>query len=435
MRALRQREPPFGHRGRALCVAAALVAAATPAARAASPYEIAAEWRNGRLSCRSAPDGFAFRGIEYVPGLGVVAYGDRLMLRVHRQMPHVTLGLVPNRHDRLQPRYASLRQDPASSRRLMVKTQLERAGLERRLESRLVAFDPDRRTETEAEFPRPDGKRDWSVIRLLGNTDGRLFAYAGLVEPSGTASGVGDRTDVVRQDFYRFESGRWLRLTPLAHDVLHVRDACVVEGRLIVVGTTFARRRVGGLAARGLAAAAIVDNNWAITSLPPAAADWEVEALACGRTRESVHLLSRVGNASRLHRFDGATWNPVALPEGDTPLPALRFTAIAIDTHGIPWLASTRTDGDGTGRLHRYGGGSWEVYPLPAVAGVHSYFVSGLAFDDDGAGWAVANYGGDARFPEARGLLLTSEGTTWRYRDWSWSFLRQRYFGLLGAFR
>ena len=75
---------------------------------------------------------------------------------------------------------------------------------------------------------------------------------------------------------------------------------------------------------------------------------------------------------------------------------------------------------------------------LPAVPEVSSYTLTGIAFDDDGNGWAIANRNGNATTPESHGILLAYDGNVrneWRLRGWKWNRLRQRWFGLFGNLR
>jgi hypothetical protein len=179
-------------------------------------------------------------------------------------------------------------------------------------------------------------------------------------------------------------------------------------------------------------------------------------ALRCGRTRDRVYALAvtpapdqpigqrRLTGTPALYRFHGSNWQSVSMPasdaaaSGNTP----RVTAFALDRGGAPWL-SYAGDRERAATLHRYDGGVWTSVPLPRVAGVAFYSLTGLAFDDDGNGWAIANRDGNATVPESHGILLGYDGTVrdagtesaWRLRGWRWNPLRQRWLGLLGNLR
>jgi hypothetical protein len=178
--------------------------------------------------------------------------------------------------------------------------------------------------------------------------------------------------------------------------------------------------------------------------------------LRCGRTRDRIYALAvtpaaaqpigtrNLTGAPALYRFDGSSWRLLSLPaseaaaNGDAP----RVTAFTLDRNGALWL-SYATDGERSASLHRYDGGVWTSVPLPRVPEVAFYSLTGLAFDDDGNGWAIANRDGNSTVPESHGILLGYDGTVhdavtaraWRLRGWRWNPFRQRWLGLLGNLR
>jgi hypothetical protein len=178
--------------------------------------------------------------------------------------------------------------------------------------------------------------------------------------------------------------------------------------------------------------------------------------LRCGRTRDRIYALAVTPAAGRpigtrnltgapaLYRFDGSKWQPLSLPAGeaDASGDAPRVTAFTLDRGGALWL-SYAGDGERSATLHRYDGGVWSAAPLPRVPEVAFYSLTGLAFDDDGNGWAISNRDGNSAVPESHGILLGYDGTVrdavpasaWRLRGWRWNPLRQRWFGLFGNLR
>ena len=93
---------------------------------------------------------------------------------------------------------------------------------------------------------------------------------------------------------------------------------------------------------------------------------------------------------------------------------------------GEPWIAAGSD-------LHRHHDGRWSVAAATGASLPSGAVIEGIAFDDAGTGWAVANSPGDADEPKARGFLVRFDAATRELRGITWSPLRQRGFGLFGA--
>jgi hypothetical protein len=414
----------------------------------AAPYEIPADWSRPDAICARVPDGFAFDSIEQVPGLGVVAYADRLVLRIESGKPWVTLGMATRRGDGHVTHYASMRA-LGDGRRLWVRSTLRRTATALQRDAETVVFDPEAgRVETFA-FPASDRAEAWSVIRLLGDADNRMFAYAGRGRPVSIPPRFDEVWPAIEQRFYRLRSDHWEPLPPLDPATVSATDACVVDGRLVVVGVRFSEDASGGVTRRDGVSARLVDGHWAIEVLEnlQVAPAWQTESLACGRSRDSIVVLGTLAGAddspsraflrgpNTLHRFDGERWRRISLPaSADGPRGRSRVTALALDRTGAAWIARDLPDSSGAS-VYRHDSAAWVPHVLPPLAALGERYVSGLAFDEDGTGWAIANRSGDAIDPESCGFLLRFDGDTWQHRGWTWNRLRQRGFGLFGSLR
>jgi hypothetical protein len=169
----------------------------------------------------------------------------------------------------------------------------------------------------------------------------------------------------------------------------------------------------------------------------PAELPWDPDALAC--TGSSAFMLgvtaapgqdaeaTFLAGALTLHRLDAGVWKPVGLPAFDAKGSTPKVTALSVDHGGALWLA---TDADGA--IHRYADGHWAEPVRTSIPSIGDVAIEGLAFDDEGIAWAIANLPGDDDTPNPRGLFLRFDGTAWSLRGVTWNPLRQRGFGLLG---
>jgi hypothetical protein len=449
---------------RTTLVTTALLLAVQPRAphAIAGPYEIRAEWTDDTHRLTPAGVDFAFDAIEYVPRLGVMVYGDHLLLRIEHGEPFVTLGIAPSQDDVPPVRYGSAAL-LADGGRLITRTSVrsEKGGARIR-ETRVVRFDADEAVEREFRFPPPSEGTAWTSIRLFTDADGQVFAYAGRGRPAAVTDAREDVRPALEQRFYRLAGGErvgWEELAPLDTALVSATDACFVDRSLVVVGSRIEKDADGKVTVRRGVAAELAAGRWFVSKLPPpsGAAAWSMAGLRCGRTRDRIYALAvtpapgqpigkrnLTGEAS-LYRFDGSKWQPLSLPasEADASGDAPRVTAFTLDRNGALWLSYASDGNERSASLHRYDGGVWTPVPLPRVPEVAFYSLTGLAFDDDGNGWAIANRNGNSTVPESHGILLGYDGTvrdavpasTWRLRGWRWNPLRQRWFGLLGNLR
>lgn len=448
----------------AILLATTLVLAAppwAPRAMAAGPYEIPAEWTDDTHRLNPVGVDFAFDAIEYVPRLGVMVYGDHLLLRIEHGEPFVTLGIAPRDDDAPPLRYGSAAL-LADGGRLMTRTSVHsESGGARVRETRVVRFDADEAVERDFRFPLPSEGTAWTSIRLFTDADGQIFAYAGRGRPAAVADAREDVWPALEQRFYRLAGGEheeWEELPPLDPALVSATDACFVDRSLVVVGSRIEKDADGTVTVRRGVTAELAAGRWSLSELPSPGdtAAWSMTGLRCGRTRDRVYALAvtpapgqtigerQLRGAPGLYRFDGSKWQLLSLParEADASAQARRVTALALDGGGALWL-SYASDSERSASLHRYDGGVWTPVSLPRAPEVAFYSLSGLAFDDDGNGWAIANRDGNSTVPESHGILLGYDGTArdavagseWRLRGWRWNPLRQRWLGLLGNLR
>jgi hypothetical protein len=439
----------------ALAITATLLAASLspPQATAAGPYEIRAKWTDDTRRLTPAGVDFAFDAIEYVPRLGVMTYGDHLLLRIEHGEPFVTLG-IQALHDTPTPTGYGSAAVLADGARLLTRTTMRTENGARFRETVVVQLDDEGRRETPFAFPTPSNAAAWTSVRLFTDADGQIFAYAGRRSPKTVPVDLVEVAPALEQRFYRLAASWWQETAALDPAVVTATDACFVDGALVVVGSRIERDAGGKVTARRGVSAELRDGRWAVSEIPaPHGAEaFAMAGLRCGRSRDRVYALAvaaapgqAVGHASlsgapALYRYDDGAWRPVALPEPSDGSTGARVTAFTVDRTGALWLsyAASRANGAGAETLHRYKDGLWSTAALPNVPEVESYTLNGIAFDDDGYGWAIANREGNAMTPESHGILLGYDGNVrneWALRGWKWNPLRQRWLGLLGNLR
>lgn len=441
--------------GRIVLVAAALLLAAprwVPTAAAAGPYEIRAKWADDDRRLVPAGVDFAFDAIQCVPRLGVVVYGDHLLLRIAEGEPFVTLG-IQALHDTPAPTGYGSAAALADGTRLLTRTTVRLEDGARVRDTVVVQLDEDGRREKPFPFPAPSHGAEWTSIRLLTDADGQVFAYAGRAQPKMAPINFAEISAALEQHFYRLTAGGWQELPPLDPAIVSATDACFVDGALVVVGSRIEKDEAGKVSLRRGAAAELSRGGWSATELAPPgeAAAFSMAGLRCGRSRDRVYALATatapgqpIGHTflhgpPALYRLGEEAWQPVPLPQPSFTAPAPSVTAFTVDRTGALWLALA---GDGaagrTSALYRYKDGSWSAAVLPTVPAVTSYSLTGIAFDDDGNGWAIANRDANSTTPESHGILLGYDGNVrneWKLRGWKWNPLRQRWLGLLGNLR
>jgi len=423
-----------------------------PTPATAGPYEIRAEWSEATDRLTPAGVDFAFDAIEHVPRLGVMIYGGQLLLRVEHDEPFVTLGIAAL-HDTPAPvRYGSTAPLPDGSRLLTRTTVSVKSGVAVR-RTRVVRLDAAGRREKTFAFPAPSKGKVWTIIRLLTDADGQVFAYGGRAPPRMVPINFTEVSPALEQRFYRYTNGDWEELPHLDPHTVSATDACFVDGALFAVGGRIENDAKGKTTLRRGVVAKLEHGHWTALELdsPGAAPAFSMTGIRCGRARDRVYALATqaapgqsIGHTylrgpQALLRFDGGSWRRLALPQPAAGEPAPRVTALTLDRGGAPWVAFAADRSSGkTGALYRYEGDSWTRAELPAVPEVSFYSLTGIAFDDDGNGWAIANRDGNATRPESHGILLVYDGNPrneWKLRGWRWSPLRQRWLGLLGNLR
>lgn len=444
---------PRLHRAMTLAALLSLVMLATASqATAGGPYEIPAKWTDDSRHLAPVGVDFAFDSIQYVPRLGAVIYGDHLLLRIEQDEPFVTLG-IHSLHDTPTPvAYTSAAELADGTRLLTRSTWITEEGARVR-ETVLVQLDEDGRGEKPFSFPQPTRGTAWTSIRLITDADGQIFAYAGRSRPKMVPINFTDVSPALEQHFFRYTTSGWQELPRLDPHVVSASDACFVDGALIVVGSRIENDSEGKAVLRRGVVAELSNDRWSAIELdaPGGAAAFSMTGLRCGRTRDRVYATAAAaapdqpightflrGTPGLYHR-DGGAWQPIVLPappEGD-PIP--HIAAFNIDRTGALWLSYA---GDAavarTGPLFRYKDAVWTPVLLPPVPETTSYSLSGIVFDDDGYGWAIANRNGNAVTPESHGVLLAYDGNDrneWKLRGWKWNSSRQRWFGLFGNLR
>lgn len=438
-----------------LLLSAALLVTASlhpPPPAAAGPYEIRAEWSDA--ADRLTPEGvdFAFDAIEHVPRFGVLLYGSHLLLRIEHGEPFVTLGVAPL-HDTPAPvRYGSAARLPDGSR-LLTRTivSVENGVAVRR--TAVVRLDADGRREKPYAFPAPSKGKAWTIIRLLTDADGQVFAYAGRAPPRMVPINFTEVSPALEQRFYRYTNGDWEELPHLDPRTVSANDACFVDGALFAVGGRIENDAKGKTTLRRGVVAKLEHGHWTALELdsPGGAPAFSMTGIRCGRARDRVYALATqaapgqsIGHTylrgpQALVRFDGGSWRRLALPQPAAGETAARVTALTLDRGGTPWVAFAADRASGkTGALYRHDGDTWVRAELPSVPEVAFYSLAGIAFDEDGNGWAIANRDGNSTAPESHGILLAYDGnprSEWKLRGWRWNPLRQRWLGLLGNLR
>jgi hypothetical protein len=317
----------------------------------------------------------------------------------------------------------------------------------------VIRFDADDRREAAVAFPLPSEGAAWTNVRLFTDADGQVFAYAGRGRPTTVPVTFDDVWPALEQRFYRLTANQWQELPALDPAIVSATDACFVDRSLIVVGSRIEKDAAGNVTVRRGVAAELAEGRWSVSDppRPPGAEAFSMSGLRCGRTRDRVYALAVaaapgqaishtfLSGAPALYRLDGEGWQAIPLPDrspGDGS-GSPRVTAFTVDRTGAVWLSYAAV-GAGVATLKRYKDGSWSPAALAHVPEVASYSLSGIAFDDDGNGWAIANRDGNSTAPESHGILLGFDGNVrneWRLRGWGWNPLRQRAFGLVGNLR
>jgi hypothetical protein len=436
----------------ALLLAAILLLAAPFSTSAAGPYEIRATWTDDVHRLTPPSVDFAFDAIDYVPRLGVVIYGDHLLLRIEHDEPLVTLGIAAL-HDQLAAvAYGSAAVLP-DGRRLLARSTMGYEGGAAVRTTSVVQLDADGRGEKFFAFPPPSNGTEWTSIRLFSDADGRIFAYAGRARPRMVAIDFTEISPALEQRFYRYEERGWRELPFLDPATASATDACIVGGDFFVVGNRIEKSAEGKVIQRRGVVARLSHGRWTAVELDSVggAEAFSMAGIRCGRTLDRVYALAvaaapgqAIGHTylrgpPSLYRYDGKVWNTVPLPERSVHESASHVTAFTIDRTGALWISFARAAAGTVGdALHRYKDGTWSAGLLPSVPEVALYSLTGIAFDDDGNGWAIANREGNSVVPESHGILLAYDGNDrneWKFRGWKWHPLRQRWFGLFGNLR
>ena len=415
----------------------------------ADPYEIPARWveSDGMLS----PIGvdFTFTRIERVPGLGVVAYGDRLLLRItDDESPFVTLGIAGRRFVEDSQSYTSVAPRADVERWMSVSRVIgDASSIRRETELRSVNLDGGN-AEAVTFPPSSDSGAEWSSIALFTNGKGNVLALAARTPPVTRVAFDSPPAAALEQRVFSLDGASWKPRTDVDPAELSVGDACVAGDAFVIVGTTLLYDASHKLLERRGGAAVLTPSGWVkqLPAAPPGAAGWGFDRIACGSTDDNVVALGTTAadaqsmsrqallGPSVLYRFDGSRWYQIENHPGAAPSAKSRFTrvsAIGVAPDRSLWVAYERPD-DPARELYRYAGGKWRPYRVPPVPTISRYVIRGIAFDDQGKGWAITNLEGAADHPESHGILLHFDGETWEERPWTWSPLKQRWFGLFG---
>jgi hypothetical protein len=420
---------------------------------AADPYEIPARWvedEDGEEVLSPIGVDFSFTHIEHVPELGIVAYGDRLMLRVDdEERPHVTLGIAKRRFSDDSRSYTSIVPLTDGTRLLSVgHVTSEKARFLR--EARIERADVVERKREAFPFPSPsEPGATWWSIGLFAGHDLKVLALAARSPPIDAPMLETPPATALEQRVYELRGSEWAPLSDLAPTIFTVSDACLAGSSLFAVGTKIERAPDGTVTARRGGAAELADHSWNLGALPAPSAGIAVfglDRVACGPARDFVVAVgasaATTASAGRralygpslMYAFDGKNWKEIDDHPG-APTPErpdyVHVSAVAIAPNRTLWVAYERPD-DPTRSLFRYSAGSWQAYPLPHVPTVAHYVIRGIAFDPDGRGWAISNLEGAADHPESRGILLRFNGEKWEQQPWTWSPLDQRWWGLFG---
>ena len=415
----------------------------------AEPYEIPARWVESEGMLSPLGVDFSFIHIERVPGLGVVAYGDRLLLRIDDgENPYVTLGVAGKRFADEMVTYSSVA-PLADGSRLMCAAHVSGDTKSFRRETTLERVDVTEGNIMPFPLPPPsDGAAAWWTIGLFAGSGGKLLAYASQAAAISQPVISAPLAPALEQRVFALDDGRWTPLPSLSPGLFTVSDACLAGGSLFAVGTSIRRDADDEVVSRRGGAAELDGDTWIVADLPPpsSATVWGMDMVACGSDREAAAAVGSTAAStdsagrrallgpSALYTFDGEHWteireHPGAPSVGDSDY--ARVSTIAVAPDRSLWVAYERAD-DPQRELYRYAGGKWQAFPLPPVPTVSHYVIRGIAFTDDGKGWAISNLEGAAEHPESRGILLHFDGSAWEQRPWTWSPLKQHWFGLLG---
>jgi hypothetical protein len=179
---------------------------------------------------------------------------------------------------------------------------------------------------------------------------------------------------------------------------------------------------------------------------------WRINSLDCSRKRRHFWIsgsyrpapeVGATGGQARVpfvYARGDASWklhvsgptappNPLVSPPPQRCTEVRALTADNPDPGGHIWLACGRGLKE-TDVLLEYDGKAWSEHRLPTIEGAAFYHISGLAFDEDGQGWATANLSSGASGGQRRGLLLNYQGKDWQVRHWTWSWWQKRWLGL-----
>ena len=430
----------------------ALALSCVPTSAASEPYEIRATWADDRDTLSPARLDFRFVDLDVHPRYGVVALGDRLILRVRNDEPHVTLALE------------SLWNDPA-----LAPTALALGGDRRALSlSGTTGLRPGVEAPATSNALLEEREGKWHSLALPSISDAAWFFQDVISTPTDDVFAIVSNTGRLTTDPVDQHSGAlpwlnkafvttttgWREITPSVPPMGRILDACVTtSGELVVVGRARSNTsepeggRLRGFASRFDPA----DRRWTTLSIDDPAGDvvrWSVTNVACaedGRIWISVDYILSADRTSTTYFLEHAAVYAVEEETTVAPLPIrappstadkpgfATITALAVHRNAT-WVAYSTSE-KRTHDLLRWEDGHWQAFPAPAVPGVAQYAIRRIAFDDAGTGWAISNaFGGVAR-PENRGILLRFDGERWRLQNWTWSVWRQRWFGLLGPLR
>jgi hypothetical protein len=425
------------------------IALGTAPSAVAGPYEVPARWVDSDGVLSPVGVDFSFTHVEFVPGLGVVAYGGGLLLRVDAEdNPHVTLGLAGRRFSENDPVCTSVVPIAGGERLMSVGRMLSGADSFRR-EAELQRLNLAEEELAPFSFPSPlEPESAWWTIGLFAGSDGRVLAHASRIPPIGRPTLEIPPSPALEQSVYELRAAGWRPLAALDPSSFTVGDACLAGASLFAVGNKIERDASGAVTLRQGGAAELRDGAWTLSELPMPlfTTSFDLDKVACGGARDFVvakgSSAATSGSANRralygpsvLYAFDSEKWTEIVnhpgTPTAEKPDYAY-ITAIAVAPDRSLWVAYEKPD-DPLRSLFRYVGGVWQAYPLPPVPTVPRYVIRGIAFDDKGHGWAISNLEGAADHPESRGILLYFDGDAWVYQPWTWSPLKQKWFGWFG---
>lgn len=454
-----------------LALSAGLVAGMAASA-GAWPYEIPAKWvgHGGPLGDAIRPMvNMTLDDVDYVSGKGIMINGTAILRIDDEGKPYVTLGT----------------RDPAPNVRgaPMAVTWAPKAGLVMVVGCG-AAFRPEKQGEKVVRIHRvgcdqvlqrregkwrvaplpdvPSAPREWTMWRLLPARDGGVY---GIVTNRGPMTITPDiprpRLDGIEwiSRLYHFDGEVWRDRTPSWVGLVEFSTVCRLSDHEIALAGRSITVRADGFLDRFDPWMGIYDEaNGDFTQLPrpPFPAGVNVlrarfPAAACDSARGRLwaaadYVMHEVGpralnlfsiEESRLYSYEGSQWRAFDLPERpaeEIPDPDNAFRhvlAVAVSPDGSPWL-SLETDNARTEPLWRLTPEGWRSYPLPEIRGVKFYYPQSMAFDPRGEGWATATlFGGGEAYP----LLLHFHDDRWEQQNWTWSWWRQRGFGLFGQLR